>query len=78
MKIGPIFRQLRHPYSSSAGTIVFGVEDGTVSIFGSISRYSALQVIELRDPMRLQTVKFSDTTVSMHAVTSARPQLLVW
>jgi predicted membrane protein (TIGR00267 family) len=36
MKIGPILQRLRVSIVSSAGTIVFGMEDGTVSIFGLI------------------------------------------
>ncbi|HML07549.1 MAG TPA: VIT1/CCC1 transporter family protein [Xanthobacteraceae bacterium] len=36
MQIGPILQWLRRSFSNSAGTIVFGMEDGTVSIFGLI------------------------------------------
>ena len=36
MKINSILRRLRGSFSDSAGTIVFGMEDGTVSIFGLI------------------------------------------
>jgi VIT1/CCC1 family predicted Fe2+/Mn2+ transporter len=36
MKIGPMLQRLRGSFSKSAGTIVFGMEDGTVSIFGLI------------------------------------------
>jgi vacuolar iron transporter family protein len=36
MKIGSIVQKLRASLSNSAGTIVFGMEDGTVSIFGLI------------------------------------------
>jgi vacuolar iron transporter family protein len=36
MKIGSILQRLRSSFSNSAGTIVFGMEDGTVSIFGLI------------------------------------------
>jgi vacuolar iron transporter family protein len=36
MKIGTIFQRLRNSFDNSAGTIVFGMEDGTVSIFGLI------------------------------------------
>jgi VIT1/CCC1 family predicted Fe2+/Mn2+ transporter len=36
MKISSIVQQLRTSLSNSAGTIVFGMEDGTVSIFGLI------------------------------------------
>jgi vacuolar iron transporter family protein len=36
MKIGSILQRLRVSIVSSAGTIVFGMEDGTVSIFGLI------------------------------------------
>lgn len=36
MKFGLILQQLRRSFSNSAGTIVFGMEDGTVSIFGLI------------------------------------------
>jgi len=36
MKIGSIFQRLRHSFDNAAGTIVFGMEDGTVSIFGLI------------------------------------------
>ncbi|MFY9836202.1 MAG: VIT1/CCC1 transporter family protein, partial [Xanthobacteraceae bacterium] len=36
MKIGTMFQQLRSSFNNSAGTIVFGMEDGTVSIFGLI------------------------------------------
>ena len=36
MKIGPILQRLRVSIVNSAGTIVFGMEDGTVSIFGLI------------------------------------------
>src|ERR1700723_3334157 len=36
MKIGSILKRLRISFANSAGTIVFGMEDGTVSIFGLI------------------------------------------
>ena len=36
MKIGSILERLRSSFRNSAGTIVFGMEDGTVSIFGLI------------------------------------------
>jgi len=36
MNIGSILQRLRGSFSDSAGTIVFGMEDGTVSIFGLI------------------------------------------
>ena len=36
MKFGSILRRLRHSFVNAAGTIVFGMEDGTVSIFGLI------------------------------------------
>jgi vacuolar iron transporter family protein len=36
MEIGPILQRLRASIANSAGTIVFGMEDGTVSIFGLI------------------------------------------
>jgi len=36
MKIGRTLRRLRNSVVNSAGTIVFGMEDGTVSIFGLI------------------------------------------
>src|SRR5262249_48871912 len=36
MKIGPTLQRLRRSMINSAGTIVFGMEDGTVSIFGLI------------------------------------------
>src|SRR5262249_36169234 len=36
MKIGPTLQRLRSSIINSAGTIVFGMEDGTVSIFGLI------------------------------------------
>jgi vacuolar iron transporter family protein len=36
MKIGLAFQRLRASLRNSAGTIVFGMEDGTVSIFGLI------------------------------------------
>ena len=36
MKIGSILQRLRISFANSAGTIVFGMEDGTVSIFGLI------------------------------------------
>jgi VIT1/CCC1 family predicted Fe2+/Mn2+ transporter len=36
MKIGSILQRLRISFVNSAGTIVFGMEDGTVSIFGLI------------------------------------------
>ena len=36
MKIGSAWRRLRDSIVNSAGTIVFGMEDGTVSIFGLI------------------------------------------
>jgi vacuolar iron transporter family protein len=36
MVIGSILQQLRRSFSNAAGTIVFGMEDGTVSIFGLI------------------------------------------
>jgi vacuolar iron transporter family protein len=36
MKISSIVQRLRSSLSNSAGTIVFGMEDGTVSIFGLI------------------------------------------
>jgi vacuolar iron transporter family protein len=36
MKIGSILQRLRVSIANSAGTIVFGMEDGTVSIFGLI------------------------------------------
>jgi vacuolar iron transporter family protein len=36
MKFGLILRRLRRSFGNSAGTIVFGMEDGTVSIFGLI------------------------------------------
>jgi vacuolar iron transporter family protein len=36
MQFGSILRRLRSSFGNSAGTIVFGMEDGTVSIFGLI------------------------------------------
>src|ERR1700721_1154443 len=36
MKIGTVLQRLRISFANSAGTIVFGMEDGTVSIFGLI------------------------------------------
>jgi VIT1/CCC1 family predicted Fe2+/Mn2+ transporter len=36
MKAEPILQRLRRSFANSAGTIVFGMEDGTVSIFGLI------------------------------------------
>ena len=36
MKFGAILERLRSSLRNSAGTIVFGMEDGTVSIFGLI------------------------------------------
>lgn len=36
MKIGSTLRRLRDSFINSAGTVVFGMEDGTVSIFGLI------------------------------------------
>jgi VIT1/CCC1 family predicted Fe2+/Mn2+ transporter len=36
MRIGSILERLRSSFRNSAGTIVFGMEDGTVSIFGLI------------------------------------------
>jgi VIT1/CCC1 family predicted Fe2+/Mn2+ transporter len=36
MKFGLIWQRLRRSFGNSAGTIVFGMEDGTVSIFGLI------------------------------------------
>src|SRR5262245_22854375 len=36
MKIGSILERVRRSFSNSVGTIVFGMEDGTVSIFGLI------------------------------------------
>jgi vacuolar iron transporter family protein len=36
MKIGATLQSLRRSVINSAGTIVFGMEDGTVSIFGLI------------------------------------------
>jgi len=36
MRIGATWRRLRSSSSKSAGTVVFGMEDGTVSIFGLI------------------------------------------
>src|SRR5215470_4665307 len=36
MNIGSILERLRSSFRNSAGTIVFGMEDGTVSIFGLI------------------------------------------
>ncbi|HEY1543061.1 MAG TPA: VIT1/CCC1 transporter family protein [Xanthobacteraceae bacterium] len=36
MTIGSILQRLRSSFGASAGTIVFGMEDGTVSIFGLI------------------------------------------
>src|SRR5215472_9412412 len=36
MDIGKSLQRLRRSFSQSAGTIVFGMEDGTVSIFGLI------------------------------------------
>lgn len=36
MGLGVIWRQVRASFANSAGTIVFGMEDGTVSIFGLI------------------------------------------
>ena len=36
MKLSFLIQHLRHSFSDSAGTIVFGMEDGTVSIFGLI------------------------------------------
>jgi VIT1/CCC1 family predicted Fe2+/Mn2+ transporter len=36
MKTGSILERLRSSFRNSAGTIVFGMEDGTVSIFGLI------------------------------------------
>ncbi len=36
MNIGSTLQRLRSSFKNSAGTIVFGMEDGTVSIFGLI------------------------------------------
>ena len=36
MKFGAMLQQLHRSFQNSAGTIVFGMEDGTVSIFGLI------------------------------------------
>jgi vacuolar iron transporter family protein len=36
MKIGSTLQRLRRSFINSAGTVVFGMEDGTVSIFGLI------------------------------------------
>ena len=36
MKLGLILQRLRRSFANSVGTIVFGMEDGTVSIFGLI------------------------------------------
>jgi vacuolar iron transporter family protein len=36
MKFGSILQRLRNSFIDSAGTVVFGMEDGTVSIFGLI------------------------------------------
>src|SRR5262245_54399926 len=36
MDIGSGFERLRNSFNNSVGTIVFGMEDGTVSIFGLI------------------------------------------
>src|SRR5580693_5405505 len=36
MKFGAMLRELHRSFQNSAGTIVFGMEDGTVSIFGLI------------------------------------------
>src|SRR5215469_1628147 len=36
MKLGLILQRLRSSFANSVGTIVFGMEDGTVSIFGLI------------------------------------------
>ncbi|HYA06230.1 MAG TPA: VIT1/CCC1 transporter family protein [Xanthobacteraceae bacterium] len=36
MTIGSLWQRLRSSFADSAGTIVFGMEDGTVSIFGLI------------------------------------------
>jgi vacuolar iron transporter family protein len=36
MNIGSILERLRNSFDNAAGTIVFGMEDGTVSIFGLI------------------------------------------
>jgi VIT1/CCC1 family predicted Fe2+/Mn2+ transporter len=36
MKLGLMLQRLRRSFGNSAGTIVFGMEDGTVSIFGLI------------------------------------------
>jgi vacuolar iron transporter family protein len=36
MKLGLMLQRLRRSFENSAGTIVFGMEDGTVSIFGLI------------------------------------------
>jgi len=36
MTIAPILLRLKRSLVASAGTIVFGMEDGTVSIFGLI------------------------------------------
>ena len=36
IKLGLMLRRLRRSFGNSAGTIVFGMEDGTVSIFGLI------------------------------------------
>ena len=36
MTIATTLRRLRRSFADSAGTIVFGMEDGTVSIFGLI------------------------------------------
>jgi VIT1/CCC1 family predicted Fe2+/Mn2+ transporter len=36
MKFGALLQQLHRSFQNSAGTIVFGMEDGTVSIFGLI------------------------------------------
>jgi vacuolar iron transporter family protein len=36
MKFGAMLQQLHRSFQNSAGTVVFGMEDGTVSIFGLI------------------------------------------
>ncbi len=36
-----MLQRLRRSFANSAGTIVFGMEDGTVSIFGLIFRVAA-------------------------------------
>jgi hypothetical protein len=36
MKFGAMLQRLHHSFQNSAGTVVFGMEDGTVSIFGLI------------------------------------------